>query len=34
MLGVDGFALRRRHRYASIIINAETGEQVHVLPCR
>lgn len=34
MIGVDGFALRRRHRYATIIINAETGERVEVLPDR
>ena len=34
MIGVDDFALRRRHRYATIIIDAETGERVDVLPDR
>jgi transposase len=34
VIGVDDFALRRRHRYATIIINAETGERVDVLPDR
>jgi transposase len=34
VVGVDDFALRRRHRYASIVIDAETGERVDVLPDR
>lgn len=34
VIGVDDFALRRRHRYATIIIDAETGERVDVLPGR
>ena len=34
MIGVDDVALRRRHSYATIIINAETGERIEVLPGR
>ncbi|GAA1698079.1 hypothetical protein GCM10009680_42820 [Streptomyces yatensis] len=34
MIGVDDFALRRRHRYATIITDAETGRRVAVLPDR
>jgi transposase len=34
VIGVDDFALRRRQSYATIIINAETGEQIEVLPGR
>lgn len=34
VIGVDDFALRRRHSYATIIINAETGERIEALPGR
>ncbi|MFD5322274.1 ISL3 family transposase [Streptomyces sp. NPDC127098] len=34
VIGVDDFALRRRHRYATIIIDVETGERLDVLPGR
>jgi transposase len=34
VIGIDDFALRRRHRYATIIIDAETGQRVDVLPDR
>ncbi len=34
VIGVDDFALRRRHRYATIIVDAQTGRRVAVLPGR
>jgi transposase len=32
--GIDDFALRRSHKYATVLINAATGERVDVLPGR
>ncbi|MCQ4080844.1 ISL3 family transposase [Streptomyces sp. RB6PN25] len=34
VVGIDDFALKRRHRYATIVIDAESGERIDVLPDR
>jgi hypothetical protein len=34
VIGIDDLALKRRHRYATVIIDAETGERIDVLPDR
>ena len=34
VIGIDDFALKRRHRYATVVVDAETGERIDVLPDR
>ena len=34
VLGIDDFALRRSRQYATVVIDAETGERIDVLPGR